>query len=146
MKIVGTIPEIVSRLMKQDLTKLFQIEIKEYKSKRSLEQNKYMWALIHEIAKTTGNDDMQVYCGILERADVKSEYLITATDMESALKKSFRAVEFIRMQEVNDKDCYVYKVYLGSSKMNTKEMSELLEITLNICGELGIETKEQIYS
>lgn len=136
---------MVARLMRLDLTKPYQIELKEFKSKRSLEQNKKMWALIHEIAKETGADDLEVYIGILERADVKSEYLITASDMESSLKKSFRAVKFIRMQEVNGKDCYVYKVYIGSSKMNTKEMSELLEITLNICGEIGIET-EEIYS
>ena len=131
--------------MRLDLTKPYQIDLKEVKSKRSLEQNKKMWVLIHEIAKATGNDDFQVYCGILERADVKSDYIITATNIEDTLKKSFRAVKFIRMQEVNGKDCYVYKVFLGSSKMNTKEMSELLEITLNICGELGIET-EEIYS
>lgn len=145
MRLVGTIPEMVAKLMKLDLSKPYQIELKEVKSKRSLEQNKKMWVLIHEIAKATGDDDFQVYCGILERADVKSEYLITASDMETSLKKSFRAVKFVRMQEVNGKDCYVYKVYLGSSKMNTKEMSELLEITINICGELGIET-EEIYS
>ena len=142
MRIAGTIPEMVARLMKLDLNKPYQIELREIKSKRSLEQNKKMWALIHEIAKVTGDDDMQVYCGILERADVKSDYIITATNIEDALKKSFRAVQFIRMQEVNGRDCYVYKVYIGSSKMNTKEMSELLEITLNICGELGIETEE----
>lgn len=145
MKTIGLIPNVVSEMMKLDLTKLYQVEIKEYKHKRSIEQNKKMWALIHEIARATGDDDMQVYCGVLERADVKSDYIITATNIEDALKKSFRAVKFIRMQEVNGKDCYVYKVYLGSSKMNTKEMSELLEITLNICGELGIET-EEIYS
>ena len=141
MKTVGFIPDIVSKMMKLDLTKLYQVEIKEYRHKRSLEQNKKMWVLIHEIAKATGDDDMQVYCGVLERADVKSDYIITAINIEENLKKSFRAVKFIRMQEVNGKNCYVYKVYFGSSKLNTKEMSELLEITLNICGELGIGTE-----
>lgn len=139
MKAVGFIPDLVTKLLKLDLTKLYQIDIKEYKHKRSIEQNKKMWALIHEIARATGDNDMQVYCGILEKADVKSDYVITAMNMEEALRKSFRAVKFIRMQEVNGKDCYVYKVYLGSSKMNTTEMSELLDITLNICGELGID-------
>ena len=141
MKKIGFIQDIVSDILKLDLSKIYQVEIKEYKHKRSIEQNKKMWALIHEIARATGDDDMQVYCGILEKADVKSDYVITAMNMEEALRKSFRAVKFIRMQEVNGKDCYVYKVYLGSSKMNTAEMSELLDITLNICGELGIETE-----
>ena len=138
MKTVGLIPDIVSKLMKMDLTKLYQVEIKEYKHKRTIEQNKKLWVLINEIAKATGNDEMQVYCSILEKANVKTDYIITAINMEDTLKKSFRAVKFIRMQEVNGKDCYVYKVYLGSSKMNTTEMAELLDITLNVCGELGI--------
>lgn len=139
MKAVGLIPDIVTKLLKLDLTKLYQIDIKEYKHKRSLEQNKKLWVLINEIAKTTGNDEMQVYCSILEKANVKTDYIITAINMEETLRKSFRAVKFIRMQEVNGKDCYVYKVYLGSSKMNTAEMSELLDITLNVCGDLGID-------
>lgn len=139
MKTIGLIPDIVTNLMKMDLSKLYEVSIKEYKHKRSIEQNKKLWVLIDKISKATGNDEMQVYCSILEKANVKTDYIITAINMEETLKKSFRAVKFIRMQEVNDKNCYVYKVYLGSSKMNTAEMSELLDITLNICGELGIE-------
>ena len=85
---------------------------------------------------------MDVYCGVLERADALSDYVITAVDMEDALRKSFRGVKFIRMQEVNNKECFVYKVYLGSSKMNTSEMNELIEITMQECSELGIDTRE----
>jgi hypothetical protein len=49
------------------------------------------------------------------------------------------------MQEVNGKDCFVYKVYLGSSKMNTAEMTELIEITMQVSNELGIDTREEWY-
>ena len=95
------------------------------------------------MAKATFQDDMDVYCGMLEKADALSDYVITATDMENALRKSFRGVKFIRMQEVNGKDCYVYKVYLGSSKMCVKEMNELLDIVLQECGELGIDVRDE---
>lgn len=145
MKTAGKIREIVAELLKLDMDKFYICEIKEPKSKRSLEQNKLLWKLIHRIAKETYQDDMDVYCGVLERADALSDYVITAVDMEEALRKSFRGVKFIRMQEVNGKDCYVYKVYLGSSKMDTKEMNELIEITMDVCGELGIDTREEWY-
>lgn len=145
MKIYGKIKEILPELLKLDMDKLFVVEVKEPKSKRSLEQNKLLWLLIHKIAKATYQDDMEVYCTALERADAKSDYVITATDMESALKKSFRGVKFIRMQEVNGKECYVYKVFLGSSKMNVSEMNELLEIVYQMCSELGIPTMEDLY-
>ena len=145
MKLYGTIKDIVPELMKLDMDKLYQIEIKEPKSKRSLEQNKLLWKLINKIAKETYQDDMEIYCTALERADALSDYVITAIDIEGSLRKSFRGVKFVRMQEVNGKDCYVYKVYLGSSKMNVKEMNELLEIVFQMCGELGIATMEDFY-
>lgn len=138
LKVTGTIKDILPELLKLEMDKLYICEVKQPKSHRSLQQNRLLWKLIHSIAKATHQDDLDVYCGILERADAKSDYVITAIEMETALRKSFRGVKFIRMQEVNGKECYVYKVYIGSSKMDTKEMTELLDITLQICGELGI--------
>lgn len=143
MKTAGKIKDIITDLLKLDMDKFYICEIKEPKSKRSLEQNKLLWKLIHHIAKETKQDDIDVYCAILERADALSDYVITATDMGEALRKTFRGVKFMRMQEVNGKDCYIYKVYLGSSKMNTAEMNELIEITMQVCGELGIDTREE---
>lgn len=143
MKIYGTIKDIVPELFKLDMDKQYLIEVKEPKSKRSLRQNRLLWALVHKIAKATYQDDNEIYCSALERADALSDYVITAIEMEDALRKQFRGVKFIRMQEVNEKECYVYKVYIGSSKMNTKEMNELLDIVFQICAELGIPTIEE---
>ena len=145
MKTAGRVREIVADLLKLDMDKFYICEIKEPTSKRSLEQNKLLWSLIHRIAKETYQDDMDVYCAVLERADALSDYVITAGDIEKTLRKSFRGVKFIRMQEVNGRDCYVYKVYLGSSKMDTKEMNELIEITMQVASELGIDTREEWY-
>ena len=124
-----------------DLDKYYDVSIKEPTNKRSLQQNKMLWSLIHSIAKATNQEDNDVYCGLLEKADALSDYIITATEMEQALRKSFRGVKFVRMQVVNNKDCYIYKVYLGSSKMNTKEMTELLETAIQIASELEIEVE-----
>lgn len=145
MKTAGKVKDIITDLLKLDMDKTYICEIKEPKSKRSLEQNKLLWKLIHRVAKETYQDDMDVYCAVLEKADALSDYVITAMDMEEALRKSFRGVKFIRMQEVNGRECFVYKVYLGSSKMNTSEMNELIEITMQVCGELGIDTREEWY-
>lgn len=145
MKTAGKIKDIITDLLKLDKEKFYICEIKEPKSKRSLEQNKLLWKLIHHIAKETYQSDEDVYCAVLERADALSDYVITATDMAEDLRKSFRGVKFVRMQEVNGKDCYIFKVYLGSSKMNTSEMNELIEITMQVCSELGIDTREEWY-
>ncbi len=140
-RLEGKIPNIITELLKMDMTKTYLCEVKEPKSKRSLQQNKMLWQLIHMIAKETFQDDMEIYCAILERADALSDYIITAYDMEDYLRKSFRGVRFIRKQEVNGKECNIYKVYIGSSKMNTKEMTELIDTALQICSELLIDTR-----
>ena len=145
MKTAGTVKQIIADLLKLDMDKTYICDIKEPRSKRSLEQNKLLWKLINRIAKETYQDDMTVYCAVLERADALSDYVITATDMQDTLRKSFRGVKFVRMQEVNGKDCFVFKVYLGSSKMNTSEMTELIEITMQVASELGIDTREEWY-
>jgi hypothetical protein len=145
ISISGKITEIIPELLKLDMDKLYLCEVKEPKSKRTIEQNKMLWQLIHSIAKTTHQDDMDVYCGCLERADALSDYIITAYDMEDDLRKCFRGVKFMRKQEVNGKECNIYKVYIGSSKMNTKEMTELIDITMQIASECGIDTRGLLY-
>lgn len=108
-------------------------------NKRTTRQNKYMWKLIQEIAKASYMSSYDVYLEALKKADAKSEYLITAYEMTEDLRKNFRGVEFIRYQEVNGKNCYVYKCYLGSSKMTTKEMQELIEILLDMASYVGLD-------
>lgn len=142
IKIYGSIKELIPKLFELDQNKNYLIEIKEPKIKRSLESNRLLWLLIHKIAKKTSQDDMEIYITALERADAKSDYIITRRNIEEELRKNFRAVKFVRMQEVNGKDCYVFKVYIGSSKMNTKEMTELLDIVYQMCSELGVAMEE----
>lgn len=124
--------------MQLDLNKVYLVEVKERKEKRSNEQNRMLWKLIHQIAKYTHQDDMDVYCSCLERADALSDYVITIDDIEDKLRKNFRGVRFVRRQELNGVNCYVYKVYLGSSSMSTKEMTQLIDVCNQICAELGI--------
>ena len=53
-------------------------EIKEVKSKRSLQQNKYMWALIHELShhENMNNTEVEIYTLALEEANSKYIYLL----------------------------------------------------------------------
>ena len=145
MKFYGYADDIIKKSLELEKDKLYSVEIKEPKSKRSIQQNKMLWELIHKIAQEQGQDDMEVYCQALEKADAKSDYVITSCEMGEPLRKTFRGVRFIRIQEVNGKDCYVYKVYLGSSKMDTKEFGQLLDIVLGWCTELGIPTYDDLY-
>lgn len=121
--------------------KLYSIEIKDAKSKRTLEQNRYMWALLAEIDKEINgersSDAWGIYCDALERCGAKFEFIIAPLAAESSLNRAFRAVKL--MQEVNDWQG-VFKCYYGSSKMDTKEMTLLIDTILDMAEEAGVET------
>lgn len=129
------------------LEKEYQLEIKELKSTRTIQQNKYMWALIHEISKKQGMDDMEVYIQALEEANAKYEYIMAPEEAEENLKKGFRAVKVVRPEIHNNKRFYVYKCFVGSSKFNTQEMTRLIDVIVSWCHELNIPTDiyEKIY-
>lgn len=124
---------------------LYSIEIKEAKSKRSLQQNAYLWALLSEIDKTVNgersNDEWSIYIEALERAGAKCEYIGALPETEQLLKDNFRAIKFIKKIDLNGKDGNMYKVFLGSSKMDSKEMGLLIDTVLDMAEEIGIETE-----
>lgn len=132
-------------LKELDPSKTYSVEIKEIKSKRSSRQNRYMWALLREIdiklnGKPTEEGDWEIYILCLEKAGAKCDYIAALPETERALKENFRAVKFIKKVDLNGKEGNMYKVYIGSSKMNTKEMNVLIDAVLDVANEVGVET------
>lgn len=125
--------------------KLYSITIEESRSQRSLEQNKYMWALIHEISQddnSQSSDDWDIYCYLLQRAKAKCTYISVLEEAVEDVKKEVRALQVLKYH-TNEKgkkfaDC---RIFLGSSKMNTKEMNTLIDCTLEYAERLGIDTE-----
>ncbi len=131
-----------------DVDKEYMIEIREVRSKRTIQQNKYMWALIREIAnnETIKQNETEIYSLALEEADAKYIYLLGVPEVEDELKKNFRAVRVVRTTVENGKEFIVYKCFIGTSKMDTKEMTRVLEIIIAWAKELGIETNEEYFA
>lgn len=163
MKIVGKIKELMMdiegrgmatftlenlhhmQMIKElDREKTYSIDIKEAKSKRSLQQNKYLWALLSDIDKRVNgersNDEWSIYINALERTGAKYEYIVCIKEAEELLKENFRAIKFIKNVDVNGKEGCMFKCFYGSSKMNTKEFSLLIETVLDMAQAVGIET------
>ena len=139
----------VSNLASQELVKtlekdkVYRITLEEQKSKRTLEQNKIMWLILHEIAVARGgeraNDDCEIYLEALERAESKYEYIAVLPEGVELIKSQFRAVKELNTFMQGGKEFQVLKVYYGSSKMNTKEMNLLLETVKDMAIESGVE-------
>ena len=115
------------------------VSVEKASGRRSLEQNRKMWALINDIDKAVNgylsNDPMGIYINALREAGAKSVMVIALTETEKELRKVFRAVEF--MQPVEG-DKAVYRCYPGSSTFTKKEMSDLIEVLLNMAADAGL--------
>lgn len=140
---IGKPEELLLYVYKLDKDKLY--EIKEYVPQRTKDQNRLLWHYIGEIAKVQCMDDMEVYCQALEEANIKYTWIMAEEETEKELKKCFRAVKLERFVEEHGKTFAVYKCYIGSSKMNKKEFSQLVDIVLSWCFELNIPTERDLF-
>ena len=135
--------ELVKGLEKDTL---YRINCNVVKSKRTIEQNRLMWAVIHEINTARGTeratDDWDIYIEALERAGAKYEYMAVLPEAEGLLKENFRAVQKMNSFEHNERIFNSYKVFYGSSKMDKAEMKLLLETVLDMAAEMDIYPKE----
>ena len=89
--------------------KEYTVEIKEVKQKRSIQQNKYMWAMLRELALKTREVDTDLYVKLLEDTNAKYEFIWAMEKTEDMLKKSFRAVKRIKPHKIKESDGWLYK-------------------------------------
>ena len=122
-------------------TKL-NIELKQYKRKRSLDANAYCWVLINKIAERTDvpakdiYKDAITYVGSYEVLPIKDE---AVNKFIEAWTK--RGIGWICQTTKSKLNGYTNVLaYYGSSSYDTKEMSKLIDIIIEECKQWNIET------
>lgn len=129
------------RIKELDKEKKYEIEIKDIKSKRSIEQNRLMWALIGEIDKEINGrykEPWDVYLIALERAGAKYTDITIIEDAVATFTDKFRACKELNSFVDEGVIFKTIRCFHGSSTMNTKEMTELIETILDIAAEIGL--------
>lgn len=135
----------MNRPIDLDPSKRYEVNLKEYKSKRSLEQNRYLWLLITEIAKIENggiaNQDniTETYTNLLEMANAKFTFLLLPNEAINEFKKRFRAIRVNGTVTIKGVEYTQIQAFYGSSTMNTKEMSQLIDVTLDYAYQVGVK-------
>lgn len=146
----GNVEVVFEVLTPVELSKgtYYRIKLDEIKSKRTIEQNNYMWSLIHDISearnssRATNQDDWEIYLEALEMAQAKFEYIAIKPEAIPMLMQSFRAVkELNRFTTEKGVEMAQCKVFYGSSKMDAKEMAKLLDTVIEMAQQEGVELK-----
>ena len=132
---IGTPEEISRYLWQLDKEKIY--EIKEYKQKRSLNQNSYAWKLITELGNVLRKSKEEVYFEML-KAYGQSEIISMLSTISPI--GYFKYYEEIGKGIVNGKEFTHYKIYKGSSEYNSKEMSIFIDGIVQDCNSVGIQT------
>lgn len=119
------------------------VQVKEYRQKRSLSQNAYMWVLLDEIAKAVSRSKEDIY-----RELVKDYGVFEILPLKDEAVKRFNHnwsknglgwfTEILGKSKLNGYTNLI--AYYGSSTYNTEEMNRLLNAVVNECEELGIQT------
>ena len=135
---VGTIEKIIQWLFKQDKNKLY--EVKEVKKKRSLNANNYFWEMTTQLANVLRKSKEELYFELLQRYG-QSEMVSVIANVD--VKPYFKYFTEAGQSVLNGKLFKHYKVYKGSSEMDTREMAILIDGLVSECEEQGIETKSK---
>ena len=126
--------EVVEQLKNENK---LNIDLKKYRKRRSLNSNNYAWELITQIANIVGNSKEEVYLEMLKRYGQSQMISVLA---EIDVSKILRYYEEAGQSILNGKTFKHYKVYTGSSEMDTKQMTILIDGIVSEAKELGIET------
>lgn len=136
---IGKVKDIIDWLWEQDKDNIY--EIKEYKKKRSLNSNAYLWLLCTKIAEIMNLSKEEVYVKMLEDYGVS---ILVPLTTETNPEKYFKYYSYFEKGKLNGKECDWYKVFKGSSEYDTKEMSHLLNGVVEEAKNLGIVTLDEL--
>ena len=113
--------------------KQYTIVFKDLENIRSDEQNRKMWALIQEIAQENNEDTWKIYTDGLEETGIKFVEIQIIPEAFNDLAQEFRAVKVTgSIKDKDGKHMLVCKCFIGSSKFNVKQMTELIDYFLFI--------------
>ena len=122
-----------------DKGKELSIEIKQYRHKRSLDANAYMWLLLNEMSSVLKTTKDELYLQILDRYGVYT-HVVVKENVVDRVKTEWKTVRELGQVNINGKVGVQLQCYFGSSTYDTKEMCALLDGVVSECKELGINT------
>ncbi len=123
------------------------IEVKQWRRKRSLDANAYFHVLVGKIAdelrisKARCKNILIGRYGQPEVLDNEEEAVIkTNVPPERMMEQEYLHCRAIGSVDENGKEIIFYKIYRGSHTYDTREMSILIDGTVQEAKDLGVET------
>lgn len=131
-------------LVRKHKDKLYNLEVKEHRKKRSLDANAYAWVLIHKLADAMKLSPEEVYLQQIPNVGNNYTPMCVREQDVGRFKKTWKAnglgwpVKDLGPSQVPG--CRNLMAYHGSSTYDTVQMSRLIDNLVQDCKALDIET------
>ena len=127
--------------------KLYNLEIKEHRKKRSLDSNAYAWVLIGKLAEAMRITPLEVYTQAIQNIGGNYEVLPIKEGTVDHFIKVWEAKGLgwpcVDMGPSKIPGYWNVRAYYGSSTYDTEQMSQLIDNLVQDCRALGIEVKSE---
>lgn len=119
---------------KNHIDQQLKVEVKKWRSNRTLEQNALYWACVHEIAKSIRVEADLIHLNFLKQTQ-KPVTLECTKECYKDFKKLYRLCEIVDESE----DKYILNCYKGTEYMDLEEFGYLLDVVIAEMKEIGIQ-------
>lgn len=140
---VKVICEIASYIDSLQDDKQYSLIIKEHKKRRSLDSNAYAWVLLDKLAEKMHIPKTEIYKGYIKEIGGNSETVCAKNEAVDKLCQSWQKNGIGWQTDTMPsklEGCTNVVLYFGSSTYDSKQMSRLIELIVEDCKTLDIET------
>lgn len=136
MYLITLATEDVTPLEEVRQDKDLDVQVKEYRKKRSLDANAYCWLLLTKLANALNSTKEEVYEEMLRRTGFIDENNIIAIPDDKEIESYPGHWLYILTED----EWATYVRIRGSSEYDSKEMSVFIDNIIDECKSQGIET------
>src|SRR5574344_2164163 len=130
----GTVKKLIPQML--NLPEDKEYELKEYKKKRTLNQNSYYWELLNKLSSKLKIPSDELHFELIKKSCPFEEYLVP-------YEANLRGIEYYIEKGKSERNGRLFKtirVYVGSSRLETAEFGILLDNLIEECNLQNIET------
>lgn len=126
-----------------DPQKKYMVTIKEFRQKRSLDANRYLWVLCNKLSVKVGAPPEEIYRHYIPDVGDNSDTICIPDAAVKRFREDLESHGLGRCTEIMGskiRGCTNVICYYGSSTYDTKQMARLIDLVVEDCKQQGIET------
>lgn len=137
---------IAAHFDEMDADKMYTVEIKEIKKRRSLDSNALAWAYMDKLAEVMHISKTEIYRGYMREIGGNSDIVCVKNEALEALVNGWghgRLGWITETMPSKISGCTNVILYYGSSTFNQKQMNLFIDHIMQDCKQLGIKTPDE---